>query len=310
MKGVRARLKAIGLLLLRPFREPTTWACQRGLLPSRVCRFLPWHWALEPFTIYGDGWKCRWFPTEFDVIGHSVFWSGMREWERETLPVILENLRRSCCFIDVGANCGIYSVLGCTINQNLRVVAVEPTPKVCGALARNIEGNNFNSRATILNVALGDSNGTVSFHEAECATMGSLALNGYRGQHGRIIEVQCRTLDSIVQELNIEPDFVKIDVEGFAHLVLMGARRVLSNFRPRIVLEANPGDPVDSATQILLRHGYILHNITNRGLESRSQIAPSEAFRNWLCVPAPLPRGEGLGETTGLPMDATSLTGR
>lgn len=285
-EGIRAILKALGLpLLLHPLRGLITWACQRGLLPSQVRRYLPLRWALEPFTIYGSGWKCRWFPTEFDAIGHRIFWSGMREWEKETSPVILENIRLCRCFIDVGANCGIYTVLGCTINPNVCVVAVEPVSKICAALAYNVAQNNLDSKVTILNVALGDSNGMVSFHEAEESTMGSLAVGGYQGQPGRVIQVKCRTLDSIVEELNIEPDFVKIDVEGFEYLVLSGASRVLSQFRPRIVLEANPGDPTTAMTQILTKHGYGFQNITDRGLERRSEIIPVEAYRNWLCAP-------------------------
>jgi len=279
-------LKSLGLpLLLHPFRGPITWACQRGIAPSGVQRYLPWRWVLEPFTIYGAGWKCRWFPSVFDAIGHRIFWSGLREWERETAPVVLENIRHSRCFIDVGANCGIYTVLGCTINPDVHVVAVEPVPKVCAALARNVAMNNLDSRVTILNVALSDADGTVPFHEAEDSTMGSLAVDGYHGQHGRLIHVKCRTLDSIVEELGIEPDFLKIDVEGFEHLVLAGGGRVLSKFRPRIVLEANPGDPGDAMTQVLSKYGYGFQNITDSGLECRSEIIPVEAYHNWLCVP-------------------------
>jgi FkbM family methyltransferase len=244
--------------------------------------------VFEPFTIYGTGWNCRWFPTEFDDVGHQLFWSGLRLWqEKETAPVILENIGRSRCFVDVGANSGIYTVLGCTINPNVSVVAVEPVPKVCAALANNVTQNNFAARVTILNVALGDSNGMVSFHEAADATMGSLAVGGYRGQRGRVIQVECRTLDSIVEQLNIEPDFLKIDVEGFEDVVLSGASRVLSKFRPRIVLEANPGDPGERMTEILSQYGYRFQNITDHGLESRSEIIPVEAHRNWLCVPSP-----------------------
>ena len=110
-------------------------------------------------------------------------------------------------------------------------------------------------------------------------------MDGYQGRRGKDIYVKCRTLDSIVEELGIEPDFLKIDVEGFEHLVLMGGRRVLSKFRPRIVLEANPGDPGDAMTQILLRYGYRFQNITDSGLESRSEIIPVEAYHNWLCIP-------------------------
>lgn len=290
MPGAWETLKALGLLpILHPLRKPVTWACQRGLLSSHVRKILPWRWGLEPFTIYGTGWKCRWFPTEFDSIGHKIFWSGLRQWEKETSPVILENVRRSRCFIDVGANCGIYTVLGCAANPILSVVAVEPVPKVCAALANNVAQNHFDSRVTILRVALAGTDGTVSFHEAENSTMGSLALTGYRSQrgHGKVISVECRTLDSIVEELNITPDFIKIDVEGFAHLVLDGAKRVLDRFRPRIVLEANPGDPGAEITRVLSEHGYGFQNITESGLQKRDTIIPMEAFRNWLCTPAP-----------------------
>jgi FkbM family methyltransferase len=282
----REILKTLGLpALLHPLRGPVTWACQRGILPPGVAGYLPWRWTLEPFTIYGDGWKCRWFPSEFDAIGHVIFWSGLREWEKETAPVFVENMRRSRCFIDVGANCGIYTVMACKINPDIRLVAVEPVPKIYAALAHNVKMNDFDSRVTTLNLALGDADGTVPFHEAEDSTMGSLAVDGYQGQKGRVIEVKCRTLDSIVDELKIEPDFMKIDVEGFEHVVLAGGSRVLARFRPRIVLEANPGDPSDTVTEILLKHGYGFQHITDNGLESKSEIVPVKAYRNWLCVP-------------------------
>jgi hypothetical protein len=74
-------------------------------------------------------------------------------------------------------------------------------------------------------------------------------------------------------------------VEGFEHLVLGGAGVVLSKFRPRIVLEANPGDPSDAMTQILSKHGYCFQNITDNGLETKTGIIPVEEHRNWLCVP-------------------------
>jgi FkbM family methyltransferase len=277
--------KSAARVLLRPLRRPITWACQRGLLSSAVHKFLPWRWALEPFTIYGAGWKCRWFPTEFDAVGQRVFWSGLRQWEKETAPVILDNVRQSRCFIDIGANCGIYTVLACTINQNVRVVAVEPVPRNYNALTNNVTQNHLQSRTTILNVALGESNGMVSFHEAKDATMGSLSVDGSAGQDGKIIQVSCRTLDSVVSELNVEPDFLKIDVEGFEDAVLTGASHVLEKFHPRIVLEANPGDPADRVTEILSRYGYDFNVITDSGPLRQPRIIPQDEFRNWLCVP-------------------------
>ncbi len=288
MTNLRKMLKALGVpRLMQPCRGIVSWASQRGIVSSDwVAKHVPWSWVLEPFTIYGDGWKCRWFPTEFDIIAHRLFFTGLREWEKETSSVLLEQIRRSRCFIDVGANCGVYSVLGCTVNPSVHVVALEPVPKICAALANNVRQNGYASRVTVLNIALGDTNGTISFHEAECSTMGSLAVEGYMGQRGRVIQVKCRTLDSVVEELNLEPDLLKIDVEGFEHVVPSGAGQVLSKFRPCIILEANPGDPAAAMTQILLKHGYSFQNITDRGLEERSEIIPVAAYRNWRCSSA------------------------
>jgi FkbM family methyltransferase len=280
-------VKALGLpVLLHPLRTPIGWACQRGLLPSGTQRFFPWRWVLEPFTIYGDGWKCRWFPTPFDTVGHRIFWSGLREWERETSPVILDNIRRSRCFFDVGANCGIYTVMGCAANPALRAVAVEPVPRIFAALTNNVAQNNLGARVTLLNMALGETIGTVSFHEAEDPTMGSLAVDGYLGQQGKVIQVECRTLDSIVEELHVEPDFMKIDVEGFEHAVLRGGTGVLRKSRPRIVLEANPGDRVAEVSQILSEHQYRFQHITDKGLEDRDEIIAGDKYSDWFCTPA------------------------
>jgi FkbM family methyltransferase len=271
---------------LHPLRQPVTWACQHRLLSSRIRNVLPWRWAIEPFTIYGNGWIAQWFPPDFDDITHQIFWSGLHDYEKETIPIILDEVRGARCFMDIGANCGIYTVLAAAVNPNARIVAVEPVPKICAALTNNVIQNRLNSRVTILNIAIGGFDGVVDFHEADDARMGSLAVQGYQGQAGRVIRVECRTLDSIVAELNIEPNFIKIDVEGFSDAVLSGASRLLDEVRPRIVLEANPGDSCLRITEILSDHRYSMHLITDGGPESREQIIPSAKYRNWLCLPS------------------------
>lgn len=283
--NLRSVVRSVAFVVLHPLRLPISWACQRGHLPNQLRHILPWRWVLEPFTIYGSGWTCKWQPTEFDSIAHILFWSGLREWERETIPVMLGQIRDAHCFIDIGANCGIYSVLGALVNPNVRVFAVEPVQQVYDALCKNIEVNNLTSRVVPLNIALGNINGRVPFHHAKDATMSSLSVAGYRGQMGDVVEVRCRTLDSLVDELNVKPDFLKIDVEGFEYVVLDGARHVLDAFRPRMVIEANPGDDNDLVTSILLEYRYRFRHITDRGLECRSHIFGSERHPNWLCEP-------------------------
>jgi FkbM family methyltransferase len=286
MSLIRSLGKSVATPLLRPFRLPATWAFQRGYLPAGARTLLPWRWALEPFPIYGlDSVSCRWTPTEFDAIGQRIFWEGLRDWEKETVPVMLAEMRKARTFFDIGANCGIYSVLGGLLNPQLRVVAFEPVPKVFAALSHNIRQNGLESRVLACHLALGEANGQVPFHEADDATMSSMALTGYQAQGGRVISVECRTLDAVTAEHRLEPDFIKIDVEGFEYAVLGGARHVLEHYRPRIVLEANPGDPVERTGAILASHGYRFENLTDRGPVARPELVAVDEFRNWLCVP-------------------------
>src|SRR6516164_1568919 len=91
----RSRVKDRAIAFLHPLRRPVTWACQHRLLPLRVRRLLPWRWAVEPFTIYGNGWKCQWYPAEFDDITHTIFWSGLHDYEKETIPVMLDQISAS-----------------------------------------------------------------------------------------------------------------------------------------------------------------------------------------------------------------------
>ena len=279
------RVKNSIIAFLHPLRRPISWACQRRFLPSGIRHLLPWRWALEPFSVYGQNWKFLWVPAEFDDIVHGLFWSGLCSFESETMCVIMGQIRQARCFVDVGANCGIYTVLGATINKQIQIIAIEPVPRICAALIRNVSQNKFDTRVTILNIAAGNCDAIVDFHEAEYAGMGSLAVQGYQGQPGRLIRVQCRKLDSVASELNIEPDLIKIDAEGFSDAVLSGASRLLDKVRPRIVLEANPGDAVLRITEILTTHRYAMHLITDNGPELREEIIASAKYRNWLCLP-------------------------
>lgn len=166
MRTLHDAVKSVSLAILHPFREPVTWACQRGYLPSRVRKYLPWRWVLDPFAIYLADSAVRWFPTEFDSVAHRIFWSGLKEWEKETAPVILSEVQRAKCFLDIGANCGIYSVLGCSLNRDVSVVAFEPVPKVYAALANNVKQNRFEPRGTPQNRPMKDTSKAANEHEA------------------------------------------------------------------------------------------------------------------------------------------------
>jgi FkbM family methyltransferase len=253
------------------------------MLPLGARKFVPYRWATEPFTLYGDGWSCKYQSGPRDAIGHVLFLDGLRHWERETTGVFCDLLKTSRCFLDVGANFGIYTLIGCSINPSLQVIALEPVPAISAALRENVQCNGFENRVTVMQAAASKEEGWLPFHESDEPTMGSLNVEGYQGFSGKVIQVRVVTLDS----LNVKPDLIKIDVEGFEDVVLEGAEQLLAICRPRIILEANPDGSYKRVTQILRRHGYGFQHLTPSGPRAAEVIQPNagEHFCNWLCLP-------------------------
>lgn len=116
---------------------------------------------------------------------------------------------------DVGANEGEYTRSFLALGA--RVVAIEPQPQ-CLRLLRTIH----NHRLSIEPVAVGEQVGTTSMRVCSDDGMSSLSddwieLLGKRYAHRRWserIDVRLVTLHSIISKYG-EPDFIKIDVEGY-----------------------------------------------------------------------------------------------
>ncbi len=64
------------------------------------------------------------------------------------------------------------------------------------------------------------------------------------------------TLDSLLEVFPV-PDVIKIDVEGAEDLVIVGANRILREFRPVIFIEVGDAKS-DVITRIFLENKYVL----------------------------------------------------
>lgn len=53
--------------------------------------------------------------------------------------------------------------------------------------------------------------------------------------------VQITSLDAICDSMNLWPNFIKIDAEGWELAILQGASKILRDFKPAIALEINQG---------------------------------------------------------------------
>lgn len=130
---------------------------------------------------------------------------------------IIDSINSGFTFIDVGANCGFYSLRVASAAAGFatgRVIAIEPHPEIRKRLSFNVKLN-YHPSVLILDCALGDHKGTAKLLEGE-RNLGETRIS----EHGSI-EVKLQTLLDVAQAENLERiDAIKVDVEGFEDRVL------------------------------------------------------------------------------------------
>ena len=142
--------------------------------------------------------------------------------------------------VDVGANVGLYTLLGArAVGAQGKVYSFEPAPRNFGLLKDNVQVNGFLEGGTV-----------IVRQQAVCERRGERLLTIYpaNGGHntffpeteGETIRVEAIVLDEALKE-EAHIDLVKIDAEGSEPLVLRGMTRILARNRDvRIFLEFAP----------------------------------------------------------------------
>ena len=139
------------------------------------------------------------------------------------VAMLRELLRGRDLFVDVGANCGLYSLIAC--HAGVPVLAIEPNDLNFRRLQENLVHNRY-EKAEALNVALGEVKGRCLLYGG--GEGASLLKNwgGMASTYAREVEVE--TLEGLLRSRpSTESILIKIDVEGHEPAVLSGARGLL-----------------------------------------------------------------------------------
>jgi FkbM family methyltransferase len=165
-------------------------------------------------------------------------------------------------FIDVGAHVGFFSLpAGRRLAGLGRVIAIEPHPVRRRFLEQNVLSNGL-TNVTCCPFAIGDRDGLASLYDL-APGLGPHACDvSLAASPGQVIEVQMRSLDSLCVEMRLESVvLVKIDVEGFEHVVIAGMRLLIDTWRPDVVFEALTPQSLSLSTALLVSHGYEVHKV-------------------------------------------------
>lgn len=146
---------------------------------------------------------------------------------------IWELARTKGIFIDVGAFSGAYSVanLGAKL-----VIAFEPDPRTFERLKSSL--SRF-PNVRLYQKAILDYKGKITLHVRPRAGWTSSVV--HNTEDSEDITVECDVLDSCIGDFlefgSRAEIFLKVDTEGANHMVLRGAKTLLTNYKPRLAIE-------------------------------------------------------------------------
>ena len=114
---------------VKSIRLPLRFLSRSGLLPYYIYSRLTYEGI---FVVrLEDGKSFKYSTSKDDVIGRILYWRALKSWESETIPVFYSLSKKARLVIDIGDNCGIYTLLACAANSESRIICFEPAPTTC-----------------------------------------------------------------------------------------------------------------------------------------------------------------------------------
>jgi FkbM family methyltransferase len=177
---------------------------------------------------------------------------------------------------DIGAHSGLISALFCSANPENRVVSFEPSPISTERLSAIRQLNRFDERMRIEQIGIGEATQTV---EMLLDPAGGF-IQTQRFDHTmwaspQVARIQVESIQDAASRLNVLPQFIKLDIEGYEYEAIKGAAEFLSHHKPTIFLELHlnyldqrhlsPRVVVETLKQC----GYLFYSCSGRQLTAR-----------------------------------------
>lgn len=181
--------------------------------------------------------------------------------------------------LDIGANVGYLSGLFARwVGPTGRVVSLEPIPATFDALSESMK-KLYPERVTTIQSCVSDRTGTLTMavpdYEGGGANYYESRIIDKPGNASNTYHVPATTLDVLVNNYQLNPAFIKIDVEGHERSVVNGGTDFFACHQPPVLIEVagNPDDAESTAAVLfadLAKWGYVPHLIKNGKLVARS----------------------------------------
>lgn len=200
-------------------------------------------------------------PSLVDSIGYELFINGI--YEQKTINYLVKTIPHGGVLIDVGANIGAISLLTARLRPDVRVYAFEASPYIFSFLKNNIEQNHLTNILAINKAVHETSDTEMEFYAPEDEFGKGSFSQTYSNKPELVNTIR---LDQFLAQNNINPNVIKVDVQGYEYYVFKGMSDYFAknNPKPIILFEfegwaeriALGNENVGKAKAYILENGY------------------------------------------------------
>ena len=171
---------------------------------------------------------------KFGYVDQYIFENGI--YEADIIDKIRTKLSPEKVMLDIGGNIGQHSLILAPYCK--KIYAFEPIPDIYNEFKSSINANNYQN-IHLQNVAIGNTKEIKPIYfNIKNAGASSLLKNNSANTP---INVQIDVLENVLPK-DLKFDVVKIDVEGFEAVVILGNKELFIKNKPTIFLEFAPKD--------------------------------------------------------------------
>lgn len=126
---------------------------------------------------------------------------------------------------DVGANIGYLTFLAASrCGENGSVISFEPGTDSCNLMEKSLKLNSYQN-VEILNKGVAEKTKKGKLFLSPTSSVDNQILKGVENRDS--VDIEIISLDDFILERNIQPDFIKIDVQGAEYFVFDGMKKLL-----------------------------------------------------------------------------------
>jgi len=201
-----------------------------------------------------------------DLLEEKDLWLG--SYEPFVLEAVARFARPGMTAYDVGAHIGYVTLcLAQAVGPQGHVVAFEPLPANQQRLRTNLELNGLSGRVQVVAGAVGEAEGRQLFKPHLSVAMGKLRTAGAPDEPAAgLLEVEVVSLDEFAAAAGTPPGLIKMDIEGGEAAALRGARRLLRQAKPILLLELHEAQKIEAGTVFdgLQQMGYEIRRLARQ----------------------------------------------